>query len=208
MARITGDFTRVRDVNGESTLANLAADAHLAAGKKASQPADFALTASSPNRGDLLYTKGSNAADADGLVLFGEQWNAHGYANPVVVVTLTGRQIDQILEEQWVAQSNGTIAFSPLAVSRNVNYAFDSSKAVGQRVEPENFMIDGKPLDPDRTYRVAALAYLIRGADGYPTFKGYTNPVRTVVDHWAFLSYLQDQEVVEPEVGRVSDINQ
>ncbi|WP_053600481.1 bifunctional metallophosphatase/5'-nucleotidase [Bacillus sp. FJAT-18017] len=208
VVNITGDITRARNANGESTLANLAADAHYAAGRKAAQPAEFALTASSPNRGDLLFKKGSNEADSDGKVLFSEQWNAHGYANPVVVVTLTGRQIDQILEEQWVTQANGTVKFSPLAVSHNVRYTFDASKPVGQRVEPENVIINGKVLDPDKSYRVAALAYLIRGNDGYPTFKGYANPVRTEVDHWAFLSYLKSQKEIDPStlVNRVTSI--
>lgn len=206
VAKITSDLTRARNENGESTLANVAADAHLAAGKKARQPANFALTADSPNRGNLWYAKGNNEADIDGQVLFGEQWNAHGYANPVMVVTLNGRQIDQVLEEQWVNQANGTVKFSPLAVSHNFRYSFDTTKPVGQRVEPKNVIIDGKLLDPDKSYRVAALAYLIRGNDGFPTFMGYTNAVRMEVDHWAFLSYLKDQGVISPETGRVSSI--
>ncbi|KKK38247.1 hypothetical protein WQ57_10175 [Mesobacillus campisalis] len=205
VAKLTGDITRARNENGESTLANLAADAHYTAGIKTRQPADFALTAASPLKGDLLYKKGSNHSDSDGQILFGEMWNAHGYANPVVVVTLTGRQIDQILEEQWRTQSNGTTQFHPLAVSHNVKYSYDGSKPVGQRVEPGDVLINGKVLDPDRSYRVAALAYLIRGNDGYPTFKGYTNPVRAEVDRFAFLSYLEDNEVIEPPaLDRVS----
>jgi 5'-nucleotidase len=189
VAKLTNDLTRARNENGESTLANFAADAHYAAGRNARQPADLALTAASPLRGDLLYIKGSNPADSDGQILFGEMWNAHEYANPVVVVTLTGRQIAQILEEQWRMQANGTTQFHPLAVSHNVKYACDASKPVGQRVEPGDVIINGKTLDPDRFYRVAALAYLIRGSDGYPTFKGYTNPVRAEVDCFAFLSF-------------------
>jgi 2',3'-cyclic-nucleotide 2'-phosphodiesterase (5'-nucleotidase family) len=209
VAEITGDLTRSRNGNGESTLADLVADAHYATGKKASQPADFALTASSPLQGDLLYAKGTNAADQNGRVLFGEMWYAQGYGNPVVVVTLTGRQIDQILEEQWRKKPDGTEGFYPLAVSYNVHYSFDRSKPMGQRVEPENIKVKGKSLDPDKSYRVAALAYLIRGNDGYPTFTGYTNPVRVESDHWAFFDYLKSQDIIEqPVLDRVTSIGQ
>ncbi|MBM7551582.1 bifunctional metallophosphatase/5'-nucleotidase [Thalassobacillus pellis] len=209
VAKITGDLTRERSADGESTLANVAADAHYAAGKKGKKkPADFALTAESPLDGDLLYESGSNPADSDGTVLFREQFEAHGYANPVVNVTLTGAEIDQILEEQWRKESDGSVSFHPLAVSHNVRYAYDDSKPVGQRVSPEDVVINGKTLEPDRSYRVAALAYLIRNGDGYETFLEYKDPVRIQVDYWAFLDYLKAQEVIEPpKLNRVSSLN-
>ncbi|WP_409294100.1 bifunctional metallophosphatase/5'-nucleotidase [Peribacillus sp. SCS-26] len=202
VAKQTGDLTRARNKNGESTLANLAADAHYAAGQKVKSPAEFALTASSPLRGDLPYKKGTRPNDQDGQILYGEQWDAQGYQNPVVVVSLTGREIDQILEEQWRPGANGT-GFFPLAVSHNVSYTFDNSKPAGQKVSPEDVLINGEELNVDRTYRVAALAYLIRGSDGYQTFKQYRDPERGEVDHWAFLQYLKEQKVIEPSLGRV-----
>ncbi|WP_257350226.1 bifunctional metallophosphatase/5'-nucleotidase [Pseudalkalibacillus decolorationis] len=208
VVKLTGDLTRARSEDGESTLANVAADAHYATGKKTrKKPADFALTASSPLRGDLLYAKGDNPADRDGQILFGEQWQAHGYVNPIVVVSLTGQQIDQILEEQWRVQSDESVSFHPLAVSYNVHYSYDNTKPVGQRVDPENIVINGKTLDPNRSYRVAALAYLIRGSDGYPSFKEYKDPVRVKSDHWAFLDFLKQQKAIQPPaLNRVTSV--
>jgi len=208
VAELTGDLTRARNANGESALADVVADAHYFVGRKAPQPADLALVASSPLSRDIKYAKGSNPADRDGLILFGEQWDSEGYGNPVVVVTLTGRQIDQVLEEQWRAKSDdGTIGFYPLAVSHNVHYSYDASKPLGDRVDPANFIINGKPLDLDKSYRVAALAYLITGNDGYPSFKGYSNPHRVMTDKWAFLEYMQQEKViVQPKLDRVKSI--
>ncbi|MBM7690801.1 5'-nucleotidase [Peribacillus deserti] len=208
VAKITGDLTLARNENGESSLADVVADAHYSAGRKARMPADFALTASSPLHKDLLYAKGTNSADQDGQILFGEMWNAHGYANPVVVVTLTGREVKQILEEQWRKKTDGTEAFYPLAVSHNVHYSFSKNNPPGQRIDPADVIINGRSLDLDKTYRVAALAYLIRGNDGYPAFLKYTDPVRVESDHWAFLNYLKRQEVIKPpELNRVSSTN-
>ncbi|KKI94140.1 hypothetical protein WQ54_00970 [Bacillus sp. SA1-12] len=205
VAKLSGDITRARNANGESTLANLAADVHYEAGKKAANPAEFALTAASPLRGDLLYKKGTNPADSDGKILFGEQWQAHGYANPVLVVSLSGQQIKQILEEQWRKKADGTESFHPLAVSKNVSLRYDDSKPINNRIDPQHVMINGKPLDVNRSYRVAALAYLVIGADGYPTFTQYRDPVRVEGDYWAFLQYLKEQKVIEPPaLNRVS----
>ncbi|MFY0760914.1 bifunctional metallophosphatase/5'-nucleotidase [Metabacillus dongyingensis] len=198
LAKLTGDLSRARNANGESTLADVAADAHYAAGKKAENPAEFALTAASPLRGDLLYKKGNNPADYDGQILFGEQWQAHGYQNPVLVVTLTGQQIKQILEEQWRKKPDGSDGFYPLAVSHNVHLRYDKSKPINERIDPQNVNINGELLDLNRSYRVAALAYLVIGADGYPTFEQYRDPVRAEVDYWAFINYLKEQKVIEP----------
>lgn len=204
IAELTGDLTRDRNESGESTLANIVADAHYAAGKQGrKKPADFALTASSPLHGDIFYTKEDNSND--GKILFGEQWEAHGYANPVVNVTLSGEQIVKILEEQWRLDDDGTESFHPLAVSYNVNYSYDNSKPIGSRVDPNNITINNKTLELDRSYRVAALAYLIRGKDGYKTFTEYEDPVRIKSDRWALLDYLKDQKVIEPpELNRVT----
>ncbi|WP_180955113.1 bifunctional metallophosphatase/5'-nucleotidase [Peribacillus deserti] len=204
-AKITGDLTLARNENGESSLADVVADAHYATGRKAGKPADFALTASSPLHKDLLYAKGTNSADQDGQILFGEMWEAHGYANPVVVVSLTGRDVKQILEEQWRKKADGTEAFYPLAVSHNVRYSFSLDNPSSQHIDPADVKINGRNLILDKTYRVAALAYLIRGNDGYPAFLKYTDPVRVESDHWAFLNYLKRQKVIKPPVlNRVS----
>ena len=207
VAKLTGDLTRARNANGESTLADFVADAHYTSGRKAVNPAEFALTAASPLRGDLLYKKGSNAADSDGQILFGESWQAHGYQNPVLVVTLTGQQIKQILEEQWRKSPNGSESFYPLAVSYNVHYSYDKSKPINDRIDPKKVIINGESLDLDRSYRVASLAYMVIGADGYPTFTQYREPVRTEVDYWAFLNYLKEKKVIEPPaLNRVSAV--
>ncbi|MEV4895485.1 metallophosphoesterase, partial [Nonomuraea sp. NPDC055795] len=81
---ITGDLTRTRDADGESTLGNVLADAERAD----SADADLAMVAVAPVkgsnslRGDLRFAKGADPADGDGKVLFGEAWNTWGYANP------------------------------------------------------------------------------------------------------------------------------
>ncbi|MEV4895020.1 bifunctional UDP-sugar hydrolase/5'-nucleotidase [Nonomuraea sp. NPDC055795] len=193
---LTGDVTRVRDADGESTLGNLAADAE----KAASDGADLAMVAVAP-------VKGSNSLRGDlkaGPVTFAQAWAAWGYANPVLTVSVKGAQIDQALEQQWQTQTNGTIRFAPLAVSGNVRFSYDASKPVGERVE--NVLIDGKPLDAARTYRLAALAYTLIGADGYTAFTGYTDAVRGPRDYEALRSYLGTGPVNPPALDRAQPL--
>lgn len=210
LARTTGDFTRVANAAGESTMGNLAADfAYWDAARTADGKADLALIATKPVRGsvaltgDLLYAKGINPSDGDGTILFGEAWYAFGYGNPVLTVTLPGKQVHAALEAQWVPQTDGTVKFAPFAVSHNVSYTFDTSKPVGGRVDPTGVLIDGKQLDLTLNYRIAALAYTLIGADGYTVFTGFTDPVRSDRDHEGFIAYVRAHPVLSPSaLGR------
>lgn len=205
LATQTGSFTRTPNAAGESTAADLYADVQYwnANQTRYARP-DLALIAAQPAKGstavraDLPYAKGSHPADADGRILFGESWNAYGYGNPVLTVGVKGRQLEAILEQQWQPQADGTVRFAPLAVSRNVSYAYDPARPVGSRVEPQDVRINGRPLNPDRTYRVAALAYTVIGADGYSAFAGYTDPVRNGPDHESFVAYLKVHKKITP----------
>ncbi|GAA4214099.1 bifunctional metallophosphatase/5'-nucleotidase [Actinocatenispora rupis] len=212
LTTITGDFTRTPNASGESTMGNLAADfAYWDANQNRDGRADLALIAVKPVSGsvaltgDLKYAKGTGANDADGTVLFGEAWNAFGYGNPVLTVTLPGTQLHAAFEAQWVAQADGSEKFAPFAVSGNVTYTYDTSRPIGQRVDPAGILIDGTPLDTGRNYRVAALAYTLIGGDGNTVFAGFTDPVRNDRDHEGFIKYLRAHPVLSPsKLGRAT----
>ncbi|MFI6601946.1 bifunctional metallophosphatase/5'-nucleotidase [Nonomuraea sp. NPDC050536] len=206
---ITGDLTRTRDATGQSTLGNTVADVEYADSQKTpGGQADLAMVAVAPPkgsnslRGDLLFAKGANPADSDGTVLMGESWAAWGYANPVLTVTVKGSQLEQALEQQWQTQANGTVKFAPLAVSKNVRFSYDASRPVGDRINPADVIINGQPLDTGKTYRLAALAYTLLGADGYSAFAGYTDAVRGNRDYEAMRGYLRQGTVTPPALDR------
>ncbi|WP_214323668.1 bifunctional metallophosphatase/5'-nucleotidase [Nonomuraea sediminis] len=206
---ITGDLTRTRDATGQSTLGNTVADvAYFDSQRTEGGKADLAMVAVAPTkgsnslRGDLLFAKGTNPADSDGQVLMGESWAAWGYANPVLTVSVKGSQLEQALEQQWQTQANGTVKFAPLAVSKNVRFSYSANRPVGDRVNPADVIVNGQPLDTGRTYRLAALAYTLIGADGYPAFAGYTDAVRGNRDYEAMRAYLRQGPVAPPALNR------
>lgn len=90
-------------------------------------------------------------------------------------------------------------------MSGNVRYRFDATRPIGDRVDPADVLINGRPLDTTRRYRLAALAYTLVGGDGYDAFTGFTDPVRGSRDYEAFRAYLAGHSPVRPPApGRVS----
>lgn len=215
LARQTGDFTRTPNADGESTLGNLVADFMVwDTWQSRDGQAELALVPAHPIhgagslRGDLPYAKGDNAADADGVIFFGEAWKAYGYDSPVVSVTITGDTLHRALEQQWQTQPDGTVTFGPLAVSESVRYRYDATRPVGQRVDPADVFVDGEPLNLTREYRVAANSYTLEGRDGFPALMSFTNPVRHTLDHEGFIRYLRERQVLTPApLGRAQSVN-
>ncbi len=80
------------------------------------------------------------------------------FSNMLVTKTLTGGQIKRLLEQQR-DRSRPQI----LAISHSFEYAWDSSKPVGERVMVSSMKINGKPVDLKAKYRVAANEYLATG---------------------------------------------
>jgi 5'-nucleotidase len=205
LAKQTGDFTRAATQLGESTMGDLGADVLYWDANQAGDHVDLALFATAPRTGSvalagdgLLQDAGASTADKKGLILFGEAWNAFGYGNPVLGVTLTGAEVHAALEGQWLGSASGGESFAPLAVSANVRYSVDLTQPIGSRILPADVRIDGQPLAVGRDYRVAALAYTLIGADGTTALTAFRDPVRHDRDREGFMNYLRLKGTVAP----------
>lgn len=211
IGRQSAPITRARNAVGQSTMGDLAADWALWAARRPAPsyddsnihryaPAHLAFVPLAPTvgqslvRGDLVPAPGSS----DGAVSFGQAWRAIGYGNPTVCATVTGRQIHDALEQQWSRGADGALRFAPLAVSGNVRYAFDATGPVGDRVDPADVRIDGKPLVLDRDYRVATASYTFLGMDGYPALSTYRQPYRHQRDFESFVDFVRNQRELSP----------
>lgn len=214
VGRQTGSFTRQRTPAGESTLGNLAADWARWAGSRPlgpfddgnihpARPADLGIVATAPRTGPCILGGDLVHDGASGTVVFAAAWNAVGYGDPVLTVTVGGRQIHRALEDQWY-HADGQLQFAPLAVSRNVQYTYDATGPAGDRIAPHDVLLDGRPLDPSRSYRLAAPAYTLLGLDGTTAFAGFRTPVRHERDHESFIAYVRAHTPLTPApLGRV-----
>jgi 5'-nucleotidase len=205
---ITADITR-GGVNGsrrdvESPLSDLIADAQLAA----TQPNGAQLALMNPGgvRLDLTYA-GSTAGEGDGNVTYAEAFGVQPFGNLLVTVDLTGAEIEQALEQQWVTQPDGSVRFLHLGPSAGFSWSWSASAPVGNKIDPASITLNGTPIDPNATYRVTINSFLADGGDGFAAFTGGDNRTGGGVDLDAFTAYLgANAPVAPPAATRVTPL--
>ncbi len=107
--------------------------------------------------------RADQAPEPEGLVTFGEVMfgvvhETGGFGAALTSGEVTGRELDALLESQWQKDADGTVTFRPLSLSGNVRYRYDPDAPVGEKVAFGQVRVDGKPLKPTRSYRVATLS--------------------------------------------------
>ncbi len=177
----------------ETNLGNLIADAMLEKGRPAG--AQVALM----NGGGIR-----TSIDA-GPITLGELLDVQPFSNQLSLVTLTGAQLKEALEN-GVSQIE-TVAGRFAQVS-NMRYSFDPALPVGGRVTGVQIG-DGKggysALDPAGNYRVATINFMLAGGDGYTVLTQGTNKLDTgLLDVDVTTDYIVAKSPVNPQVeGRI-----
>ncbi len=171
---ITGSLMRTPDAAGESSLGRVIADAmHDGAREARIGDVDVAFWNSGGIRADLVAPAGAASAP----VTFAQLFSVLPFANELIVKSLRGDALLRLLEEQF-----GAARTRILPVSSSLTYAYDASRPRGQRVDRTSVRIDGAPLLPDRTYRVATSNFLWGGGDDVSALASGTDPVTVGVD--------------------------
>jgi 5'-nucleotidase len=129
------------------------------------------------------------------------------FGNTLVTMTLTGAQLEQTLEQQWVTQTDGSVRFLHLGVSNGLTYSWSASAPVGNRIDPATIKLNGVTVDPAASYRVTVNSFLADGGDGFTTLRSGTNRVGGGVDLDAFTAYLgAHAPVAPPAANRVTPL--
>ncbi|HEY8488358.1 MAG TPA: bifunctional metallophosphatase/5'-nucleotidase [Thermaerobacter sp.] len=182
------DITRQTTPAGESELGNLIADA-----QRWAMGTDVAFMNPGGIRADL----------AAGEVTWGELYEIQPFNNDLVKMTLTGAQIERLLEQQWLNQPRPRI----LQVS-GLTYRWDPSRPPGDRVDPADVFINGQPLDLEARYTVTANSFIAAGGDNFTAFTEGQDRVVGPVDIDALVDYVQQlpqpfNAVIEGRIGLV-----
>ena len=167
----TTDLTRAMTPAGESQLGDLIADAHRWKGGT-----QIGVTNPGGIRTDLLA----------GQVTWGELFSIQPFSNYLVTMKLTGAQIHDALEQQWLGQGTG---IKMLQIS-GISYSWSASAAVGSKVEPTGISVGGVPIDPTASYTVTANNFLADGGDNFIAFRGATDKVFGGTDLDALVEYV------------------
>ncbi|MEV5428280.1 bifunctional metallophosphatase/5'-nucleotidase [Streptomyces sp. NPDC052701] len=170
----------------ETPLGDLIADAQLAHGKELDPETDLALMNPGGIRAPLTYA--AKAGEGDGVVTYAEGFTVQPFANTVNLQDFTGAQLIQVLKEQ-VSGAN-TAAPKILQVSSGLTYTLDLTKTGADRVVTGSIRLNGAPIDPAATYRVAANSFLAGGGDGFTTLGQGTNDLVGADDLTALEKYL------------------
>src|SRR5262249_36581067 len=150
------DAESVRLRAGEMPIGNLFADAI-----RAETGADVALMNAGSIRGDRVYPAGPLSR--------GTLIAMHPFGNVIAVVRVTGRLLLDAL-------ANG-VSKLPAAAGQfpqvsGMTFAVDPNAPPASRVK--DVTVNGRPLDPGRTYTLALPDYLLKGGDDYRMFGAAT----------------------------------
>jgi len=164
------------------------ADAQLAA----TSPAEFGgavvafMNPGGIRNGGLFYAN-SPAGEAPGEVTYGELFTVQPFSNVMTVLTCSGAQIEQLLEQQFRVAGN-TI----LQVPAGFTYEWSLSAPIGSKVDIASIKINGTPIAALASYRVAMNNFLATGGDGFSVFTGCTNPLGGEIDLDVLVTYVDE----------------
>jgi 5'-nucleotidase len=131
----------------------------------------------------------SAAGEGDGKVTYGEAFTTQPFGNSLVTLTLTGAQIEAMLEQQFVGC---TAALAPasfnypageigqtfdrvLQVSVGFTYTWTASGPGCDKVDPTTIRINGVTVNPSDSYRITVNNFLADGGDKFFVLQLGTN---------------------------------
>ncbi len=148
---------------------------------------------------------------ADGIITYAEANAVLPFVNNLWTITLTGAQLDTLLEQQWQTDANGNRPSRPyLALGLSNNVSYTASTADGNATPGDNvssITIDGVPVDPAAEYRVATFSFLISGGDNFRAFtEGTDGRDSGLVDREAWIAYLDSASPITPSFARTRTV--
>ncbi len=188
---ISSDIKRGASRGVESSLPNNIADA-----QKESTGAQVAFMNPGGVRADFLFN-GISSGEAPGQVTYREAYNVQPFSNIMQTFDMTGAQIEQLLEQQWVRGRAGGEVLR-LGISDGFTYAWSASAPFGSKVDPASIKLNGVTLDPTATYKVAANNFIADGGDSFTAFVNGAPRTGGKVDLDALIDYFKAHPGVGP----------
>jgi 5'-nucleotidase len=135
--------------------------------------ADLGLVGNGGIRGDL----------PGGPITYGQLYEVQPFQNTLVRLTLTGRQLQEVLEHALGADG------SPSAHVAGAVVRYDPRRRAGQRVR--SVEVQGRALRRDARYTLAVDDFLSGGGDGYSMLTGLPAEPGGTLDVDAVITYLR-----------------
>jgi len=195
---ITQTLSRTPNDAGESPLGDIVADAQLAA------------TSADKNGGAVIAFTNPGGVRTDipkkeqGGVTYADVFASQPFRNQLVTLTLTGMQIKNMLEQQWLDPKRPRV----LQISKGFSYAWDNAKPYGDRIIADRMSLHGQRIDPATSYRVTVNNFLAVGGDGFTVLKEGSAQQFGVYDVDALYAYFQANSPLSPgQPDRINRLN-
>ena len=160
VAPLAAPVSRKTDAAGESLLGRLIADAQLEATRAAG--AELALM----NPGGI---RAALVPGADGLLRYEQLFAAQPFGNQLVTMSLSGRQLVELLEQQWRGQP--LAAGRVLQVSAGFAYTWDAARPPGQRIVADSLRLHGRRIGAQTNVRVTVNSFMAEGGDRFSVLR-------------------------------------
>lgn len=205
LGTVTAQVSHDRYAFGVSSLGRMIADAQLADESVVTGGKEPVVAFMNPGgiRVPELDQAGADGR-TDGKVTMEEAFSAQPFNNYLVSMDLTGRQIHDILTEQWSGENAG----QPKVLQTSAGFTYGVDDAETPQLVEGTVMIDGErvPNDDSRTYRVVTNNFLAGGGDGFPTFAEGRDVYFGGLDIDAFRAYLKQNSPYTPEDPDVPEV--
>ncbi|MFC7537108.1 bifunctional metallophosphatase/5'-nucleotidase [Sphingomonas sp. GCM10030256] len=195
VGRLSGPAMR-SETDDESPAARLIADAQLAATRSPDRGgAQLAFINATGVRTNLIPGEG-------GAITYEQIFALQPFGNGLVVKTLTGTQLLELLEQQFRTGADGKAKTMLLVPSSNLRFSYDLTFREGQRLR--DVRLDGRPIRRDATYLVAVNNFLASGGDGFTLLSQGRDPFDAGLDLDALEAWLKTNPKV-PADQRTTD---
>ncbi len=201
---IAGPLPNSANAAGEMPAGDLIADAQL----QATQPTALGGAVMAFMNAGGVRSPGFVGAAYPYNVTYGNAFTVQPFGNSLVTMTLTGQQIRNLLEQQFVGcmgQTNQRI----LQISNGLRYSWSAAAAPCAKIvdlvftptdvttvppvatgAPETLVAAGVVLNPTRSYRVTVNNFIATGGDGFTVLLGGLNALGGAQDIDALVAYL------------------
>lgn len=183
----------------ESSLGDLAADAMRETIFTTDQSmVDIGVINAGGLRADLV-------PNDKGEFTYAQTYEVMPFGNELGYVTITGADFVKALEQQWKTDLNSQNSrpMLKLGISKNVSYTYDPARPFGDRIT--SVLVDGAPIDLERTYTIGSVTFLLDGGDSFDALTAGGPAVTTGdLDRDKFNEYLAANSGVAPRMTKSS----
>lgn len=194
MKRVVGKsaaaITRTYNNHGESALGDIIADSMVEAARKETGKADIGFMNPGGIRNDIPLKNGD--------ITFADIFAVQPFGNDLVVLTLTGADLEALLKQQYQASGNNILQVSD-------GFSFTWRQPAGKPIEIVSIKLNGQPIVATQTYRVVTNNFMAGGGDGFTTFKNGKDNVTIGTDITALEAYVAGHSPLDNMIrGRIT----